>query len=47
MVLGTLQHNPTAYKITEIHFHFDYLTILGVNNLILAFKLFQVPMSSF
>ena len=39
--------NPMGYEVTQIHYHFQYLTILAVNNFILPFKLFQVPMSSF
>ena len=38
--------NPTAYKVTQICYHFEYLTILTVNYLILPFKLFQVSVIS-
>ena len=40
------QSNATAYKLIQICYHFEYLTILTVNNLILPFKLFQVSVIS-
>ena len=36
------QSNPTAYKVTQICYYFEYLTVLTVNNLISPFSLFQV-----
>ena len=40
------QSNPTAYEVTQMRSYFECLTILAANNLILPFKLFQVPLSS-